>query len=45
MISAVIFATMLSIEEPKAIAEEPRIERRRREKQDKRRRRGGRGLR
>ena len=45
MIAELILTSMLSIEEPKAIVEKPRIEARRRGKQDKRRRRGGSGLR
>ena len=45
MISALIFSTMLSIEEPKMIVEKPKVEARRRGKQNKGRRRGGSGLR
>ena len=45
MIAELILTSMLSIEEPKAIVEKPRIEARRRGKQDKRRRKGGNGLR
>ena len=45
MVAELILTSMLSIEEPKAIVEKPRIEARRRGKQDKRRRRGGNGLR
>ena len=45
MIAELILTSMLSIEEPKAIVEKPKIEARRRGKQDKRRRRGGGGLR
>ena len=45
MIAELILTSMLSIEEPKAIVEKPRIEARRRGRRDKRRRRGGNGLR
>jgi len=45
MIAELILTSMLSIEEPKAIVEKPRIEARRRGKHDKRRRRRGNGLR
>ena len=45
MIAELILTSMLSIEEPKAIVDKPKIEARRRGKQDKRRRRGGSGLR
>ena len=46
MISALVFATMLSIEEPKIVVEKPKTEARRRGKRGKEdRRRGGGGLR
>ena len=46
MISALVFATMLSIEEPKIVVEKPKTEARRRGKNGKRdRHRGGGGLR
>ena len=45
MISAFVFATMLSIEEPKIMVEKPKTEARKRGKQNRGRRRGGGGLR
>ena len=46
MISAFVFATMLSIEEPKIMVEKPKTEARKRGKKGKMdRRRGGGGLR
>ena len=45
MISAIILATMLYIEEPKIVVEQPKVEARKRGKQNRGRRRGGGGLR
>tara|TARA_R100001594_G_C4007177_1_gene256115 strand:+ start:445 stop:582 length:138 start_codon:yes stop_codon:yes gene_type:complete len=45
MIAKLMLITMLSIEEPKFVIEEPKVEARRRGKQNKNRRRGGNGLR
>ena len=45
MIAELILATMISIEEPKAIIEKPVVEARKRGKKNKGRRRGGSGLR